>query len=143
LLKLYIHGFYERKVRKKEDCDGSTIRVLRFICASCSRTCSRLPTFLPPRRWYWWKDQQTALKLYLEGFIVSDVARQCKLHRQTVSRWVHWLEERFQSYAFSLRSRFEQLGRHDAPTPFWLACLAQMDLCQAICFVALAGDPVP
>ena len=52
---LWGHGCY---YRKGERCTGGATRelvpVLRFLCRGCIRTCSRLPLFICPRRWYCW-----------------------------------------------------------------------------------------
>ena len=50
---LWGHGCY---YRKGERCTGGATRelvpVLRFLCRGCICTCSRLPLFICPRRWY-------------------------------------------------------------------------------------------
>ena len=56
---LWRHGCY---FRKGEWCTGGETRelvpVLRYLCRKCVRTCSRLPLFMSPRRWYCWALQQ-------------------------------------------------------------------------------------
>jgi hypothetical protein len=62
------HGHYERKAdRRAEPPRLNPIPILRYRCAGCRRTCSRLPECIAPRRWYDWSVQQQVLQQRLNG----------------------------------------------------------------------------
>ena len=55
---LWGHGCYYRKGERSTG--GATrepVPVPRYLCPGCIRTCSRLPSFMSPRRWYCWAVQ--------------------------------------------------------------------------------------
>jgi len=55
LAGLWQHGCYERKADRGDAAAGASlnpVRVCRFLCQGCGRTCSRLPLCIAPRRWH-------------------------------------------------------------------------------------------
>ena len=133
---LWRHGCY---YRKGERCTGGATRepvpVLRYLCRGCIGTCSRLPLFISPRRWYCWAVQQVVLLLLLSGASLNDCCGCTGRALRTVVRWRDWLKERGESFAFFLRSRFPELGRipdHDA---FWRHVIEGMSLAQAMAWL--------
>jgi hypothetical protein len=53
LAGLWCHGCYYRKADRSAGVEShNPVAVLRFLCRSCLRTCSRLPLCIAPRRWY-------------------------------------------------------------------------------------------
>jgi hypothetical protein len=64
---VWCHGRYHRKADRSAAGALNPVPVLRFRCRTCSRTCSRLPLCIAPRRWYNWADQQRVLLLLLAG----------------------------------------------------------------------------
>ena len=139
---LWCHGDYFRKA-DREGTEGiylAPVPIPRFICPHCQRTCSRLPSCIPPRRWYLWCCQQLALTLLLGGRSIRQVAKQCQPARQTLSRWLQWLNDAFELHAFHLRSRYPDLGRHTSRVSFWLAHFTCRSLAKAM--TQLDGDGV-
>ena len=67
--KLWPHGTYDRKADRSNSAEPTLnpIKISRYICCKCHRTCSQLPECIPPRRWYLWSIQQTAILLVLMG----------------------------------------------------------------------------
>ena len=54
MTRLWRHGCYFRKADRERSGDPSRnpVAILRYCCAACWRTCSRLPLCIAPRRWY-------------------------------------------------------------------------------------------
>jgi transposase-like protein len=140
---LWGHGFYDRKADHSSHAELNPVPVPRFRCASCNRTCSRLPLCIGPRRWYAWALQQLVLSLMLFGLSLRCTAAVTGLSRHTVRRWWAWLRERTEDFAFHLRSRFAELGRTADTTAFWRACFASMPLCMAMAWLDRDGLTVP
>ncbi|WP_232434777.1 DUF6431 domain-containing protein [Burkholderia ubonensis] len=76
---LWCHGCYGRKANRSADGELNPVPVPRFRCRSCTRTCSRLPLCICPRRWYSWSLQQNVLQLLIAGASLRRTA--------TSSRW--------------------------------------------------------
>ena len=74
---LWFHGCYSRKADRSGDAGKSLnpIFIQRLFCPNCRKTCSALPECIPPRRWYLWDEQQTALLLLLAGNSLSACAK--------------------------------------------------------------------
>ena len=124
------HGYYERKaVRSIALAVASDpIPVPRFRCRGCSRTCSRLPACLAPRRWYGWEAQQVLLLWLSAGGSLRAAAGHCKIDQHTARRWRDWLVQRGELFAFYLRSRFADWGRAPDMTQFWRTTLVERSL---------------
>jgi hypothetical protein len=116
------------------------VPVLRFICRSCTRTCSRLPACIAPRRWYDWCVQQAVLVLLLGGVSLRGCAHCSGRDRRTVRRWRDWLARRGEQFAFCLRSRFPELGRCTDQGSFWRHVIDTMGLRQAMVWLDLELD---
>ncbi|MBK9440645.1 MAG: hypothetical protein IPN53_04730 [Comamonadaceae bacterium] len=127
--RLWNHGCYYRKAdRSGLGQSLNPVPVLRYLCASCKKTCSRLPACIAPRRWYDWAMQQIVLMLMLTGCCVQGCADFSGRARSTVRRWSGWLTERGELFAFHLRSRFAELGRTPQGEAFWHHLLPDMGL---------------
>jgi len=126
---LWHHGCYRRKADRAAFGDQSRnpVSILRFLCRSCLRTCSRLPACIAPRRWYDWAVQQVVLLLLLAGTSLRQGCRQTGCARSTVRRWRDWLQARSAQFSFFLRSRLPQLGRLPEPD-FWPEVITRMTL---------------
>lgn len=133
---LWGHGCY---YRKGDRCTGGATRepvpVLRLLCRECVRTCSRLPLFICPRRWYGWAMQQVVLLLLLSGASLNGCCGYTGRAVRTVVRWRDWLKQRGQSFAFFLRSRFPELGRIPGHDAFWRHVIDSMSLAQAMAWL--------
>ena len=132
--RVWHHGHYVRK-SDRSAAPGQArclVPILRFRCAGCGRTCSRLPGFLSPRRWYAWAVQQVALLCVLLGSSLRQGAARSGVARSTVRRWQTAWWERSPVFAFHLRTRFPDLGRTVDSTAFWCACLDQISLAAAM-----------
>lgn len=133
---LWRHGHY---VRKGERSTGGATRepvpVARYLCPGCIRTCSRLPLFMSPRRWYCWAMQQVVLLLLLSGVSLNDCCGCTGRALRTVVRWRDWLKQRGENFAFFLRSRFPELGRIPDRDAFWRHVIDSMSLAQAMAWL--------
>jgi hypothetical protein len=143
LVGLWGHGFYDRKADHSSHAGLNPLPVPRFRCRACSRTCSRLPLCICPRRWYCWALQQLVLSLLLFGVSLRRTAAVTGLARHTVRRWWCWLQASSADFAFHLRSRFTELGRTTDTPSFWRACFASMPLCRAMAWLDHDGLTVP
>ena len=129
---LWCHGFYTRLA----GCESNAGPLLmpRYRCAYCGKTCSVLPEFAAPKRWFHWATQQVALTLLLSGLsyhAVLDILHERLEHppsRSTLQRW--WARFRGdQSVAqFILCDAFPTLGLAQSLTDFWSRCLSQWRL---------------
>jgi len=136
LAGLWRHGQYYRKGAR---CTGGATRepvaVLRYRCRGCARTCSRLPLFMSPRRWYGWAMQQAVLVLLLSGASLNECCGGTGRAVRTVVRWRDWLRQRGEAFAFFLRSRFAELGRIPDPDAFWRHVIDSMSLARAMAWL--------
>lgn len=73
---LWGHGCYYRKGdRSTGGATREPVPVPRYLCPGCIGTCSRLPLFMSPRRWYCWAMQQLVLLLLLSGSVIERLLR--------------------------------------------------------------------
>lgn len=134
---LWSHGVYFRRARVRSDEKGTT-PIPRFFCPHCKRTCSTLPQYLPPRRWYQWLTQQLALQLSLMGRSLMQVwqALHDKLEEvpslSTLQRWFSRHKQRFSLHQFHLLNAYPVLGYSPEFTGLWQACLDIMPLSGAM-----------
>jgi transposase-like protein len=142
---LWFHGYYHRKNgRSLWAADERTpIPIPRFLCPHCGVTCSRLPEFLAPRRWYPWSRQALALLLSLLGVSDRQTAAWVDVSRQTVGRWRRWLQERELLFVFYLRGLFPALGRVGEGAPFWRQTMDSPGLAAAMGAICRQGEVVP
>lgn len=126
---LWHHGCYRRKADRNASAQESRnpVPILRFLCHTCLRTCSRLPACIAPGRWYDWAMQQIVLLLLLAGTSLRQGWRQTGRARSTLRRWRDWLLARSASFTFCLRSRHPELGRLPEPG-FWPQVISRMSL---------------
>ena len=143
---LWNHGCYFRKaVRGLAFDDGSQkpIQIPRYLCSFCQRSCSRLPSCIPPRRWYGWLLQQQVLQSLLTVYSLRGCGIVHGLCRSTVRRWWNWLASRTPTFEFFLRSRYPELGRTIDSPSFWRACLGSMPLSEIMACLDNDGVTVP
>jgi transposase len=143
---LWCHGSYQRKSDRKNKGAYSLnpINIFRFFCPFCKCTCSVLPEFISPRRWYIWNIQQAAFLLAIAGHSWRYIAKDLSIARSTPSRWFHRFEEMFKIHAFHLSSRFFELGANtESVTAYWKACLQKISLARAMYWVYRAGGAIP
>ncbi len=76
-----------RKADRNTDGALNPVLVPRFRCPSCTRTCSRLPLCICPRRWYGWSLQQNVLQLLIAGTSLRRTANIFALAYHTVRCW--------------------------------------------------------
>jgi len=131
---LWHHGCYLRKADRTAIGNESRnpVPILRFLCRSCQRTCSRLPACIAPRRWYDWAVQQVVLLILMAGVSLFQCCQQTGRALSTVRRWRDWLRARSDKFTFFLRSRFPELGRVPEPDSFWHQVISSMSLAQAM-----------
>jgi transposase-like protein len=139
---LWGHGHYERKA-DRDTGKLNLIPVPRFRCRSCRRTCSRLPSCLPPRRWYHWSVQQAVLLCLLSGASLRKCANTLGPARSTMRRWWQWLQQRHEPLAFHLRSRWPEWGRAGSWQEFWQLALVQEPLREVMAWLDQQGVVVP
>ena len=65
-------AYYRKGERSTGGATREPVPVPRYLCPGCIRTCSRLPSFMSPRRWYCWAVQQVVLLLLLSGVSLND-----------------------------------------------------------------------
>jgi transposase-like protein len=133
LKRLWRHGFYERKADRTRSGDRShnPVPICRYFCPDCSRSCSRLPLCIAPRRWYGWALQQSVLQNLFNQLSVHYCSRMANVGRHTVRRWWNWLHARSETFIFRLLSRYPDLGRVDV-AQFWPTLFSGMGLARAM-----------
>lgn len=145
----WCHGHYERKA----DRDGGRLNpvpVPRYVCGrkgGCGKSCSRVPSCLPPRRWYLWSVQQAILVCLLSGMSLNKCADTvgCILgpSQRTIRRWWRWLEGRHALFSFRLLDREPEWGRAVHWTDFWRRALAREGLRELMAYLDGKGLTVP
>lgn len=140
--KLWSHGFYTRKAQCEEG-HGNPALIPRFLCPHCLKTCSVLPEYIPPKRWYHWAIQEVALRLLLSGHTYNHVLEalcQRPIKRQnfiepslsTLSRWWSRFKSDYLNCRLFLCSDFPTLGITNNLSEFWLSCFEKMRLSSAM-----------
>ena len=134
---LWSHGVYYRQA-ECERTKGNPAPIPRFFCQHCKGTCSTLPEFIPPRRWFHWLTQQLALQLSLTGRSLMQVWQ--ALHDRleevpslsTLQRWLSHLRHRFSRHQFHLLNVYPAWGYSPGFDGFWQTCLDNMPLSAAM-----------
>ena len=150
---LWAHGVYYRNASCEKG-TGCSAPILRFRCPpkQCGRTCSVLPQYIPPRRWYHWAVQQLTLMLLMAGYSLSDTHNMLwasGLHlpkipsQSTIYRWQRCLRSQFDQHYFFLRDSFPKLALFQEYSSFWQACFLEMMLSTAMLMLNKAGHPIP
>ncbi|MFT5082320.1 MAG: hypothetical protein ACI9Y1_000345 [Lentisphaeria bacterium] len=139
--KLWVHGSYARKAACERG-DGNPAVIPRFLCPNCKTTCSVLPEYIPPKRWYHWATQQLALWLLLYGNSYTetlDVLSRCGSGRNwaepsgpTLQRWWSRFKDDDWISRFTVCSVLPSLGKTEEIKKFWLGCLDKLRLSSAM-----------
>ena len=127
--RLWCHGHYKCKSER------NFVPIFRYLCFHCHRTCSTLPEYLTPQRWYKWQVQQAVLVL---ANSLATIAKQFVLSRRTVGRWLKQFRVRWLFHKDVLCQRFTDLDTNNF-NDFWLACLQKISLAQAMYLFNLKG----
>lgn len=142
---LWSHGFYTRQASYEEEY-ASPVLIPRFLCPHCLQTCSVLPEYIAPKRWYHWAIQEVVLRLLLCGSTYSDVLNALsRLYgdRQdfdepsisTLHRWWSRFKYDYLRCRFCLCHYLPSLGATNELSTFWLNCFEQMRLSSAMALV--------
>ena len=144
-MKLMRHGYYTRKADRENagESNYNPVKIARFYCPGCRRTCSVLPECIPPRRWYLWRIQQSCIGLVLGGKSFIQVEKQTLPSRWTISRWINKLKEQFGLHTFHLKSCISELGHSNSFERFWKNCLEKMSLSKAMLILNNLGVIIP
>jgi hypothetical protein len=145
--RVWHHGRYHRKAdRMPGDSERlDPVPILRFFCPGCCGTCSRLPACIAPRRWYAWAIQQIVLLFLLAGGSLAGCCRMLPAGPRlaTVRRWWRWLHSSGVRFAWHLRSRWPELGRHADASAFWHRVLTARGLDAVMAWLDNHACPVP
>ena len=70
----WLHGGYFRESDRINPSSTSlnSVFIQRYYCPSCQKTCSVLPEFIQPRRWYLWDMQQVIMDLGFKSLLVCE-----------------------------------------------------------------------
>ncbi len=142
---MWSHGFYTRKAHCEKG-HGNPVLIPRFLCPHCRGTCSVLPEYIAPKRWYHWAIQEVVLRLLLSGSTYNEVLDAlCRSHvdRQdfvepsisTLHRWWSRFRSDYLNSRFCLCNVFPSLGATNELSTFWLTCLENMHLSSAMALV--------
>jgi len=143
--RIWRSGCYYRKPDRLNPSDLSLndIPIPRFQCASCRRTFSTLPECISPRRWYPWFFQHVCLYLKLKGWSINQLHQLFSIARSTLSRWGHWLKDKFNTHRPVLCSFEAKMGYYPDPSSFWLHWLESKRLSHAMVLLNKQGTPIP
>ena len=150
---LWCHGVYFRNAACEKGI-GCAAPIPRFICPceQCGRTCSVLPEYIPPRRWYHWVVQQLVITLLVMGLSLMAVCDQLSMLYQhlpdlpsisTVYRWSVALQNQYPQHRFHLCCRQPEFGRAPDYSEFWQLVISQMSLSKAMLQLNQAGEIIP
>jgi len=139
------HGGYPRKPDRLNSPSESLnpIWIQRYYCPGCHKTCSALPECIPPRRWYLWETQQTAMLLFLLGHSARAIEKQVKPSRHTIKRWVTRLMAQFKVHKDALCVHLPSLGLFIEPISFWPHVFNKLPLSTAMHLCHVSGVPIP
>ena len=82
------HGCYWRKSDNASSSQekSNAVPIQRYYCPSCKKTCSVLPEYISPKRWYTWSYQELILCLFCFGKGFSAIAKETSPSRSTIRR---------------------------------------------------------
>ncbi len=146
LAGLWKHGFYTRKADRcviLTDESHPPILIPRYLCPGCGHTCSRLPSCIPPGRWYSWLFQQKVLLYLLGSYTLHGCQTRFAVCRSTIRRWWNWLISRTSVFEFNLRSRIPEWGRFADFESFWIGALNCMPLSEMMASLDHDGLIIP
>jgi transposase-like protein len=141
----HLHGKYPRKADRSSKPDESLnpIFIQRYYCPDCRRTSSALPECIPPRRWYLWEMQQTALAALLAGRSLYAIAKEIPPSRRTIGRWKNCFKKQWRLHKDTLCHHIIDLGLTVGFNAFWQTCLSNISLAKAMRLCHVAGVPIP
>lgn len=145
-LKPHRHGDYSRKtagVKNDSDASLNPIKIQRYYCPWCRKTMSVLPECIPRNRWYMWSIQQIVLLLFVQGLSINKIAQSTSPSRHTISRWMARFKEVFWVHRDALVQIKTSLSQHVTFTALWSACLALINLSEAMRLCHVSGVFVP
>jgi hypothetical protein len=120
---LWRHGTYYRQAQCENN--GDPVPIPRFFCPNSEHTCSTLPEYIPPRRWYYGVTQQIVLKLLMFGRGVVSVSEEVSSRWAvvpcigTLYRWYHQLIMQFPTHQFHLCNLHPELRLEPNYAAFW------------------------
>ena len=145
---LWRHGVYYRQAQCENQ--GQPIPIPRFFCPDCERTCSTLPEYIPPRRWYHWITQQVVLLLLMLGRSAEKACEELSCQWtmvpsiDTLSRWLRELRQWFPTHQFHLCSVHPELRFEPNCNAFWLRYFEEEGgLSSAMLALNRAGQIIP
>jgi transposase-like protein len=144
------HGHYFRKLNRHIKGEQSLIlvKILRFLCNTCHKTCSVLPECIPPRRWYVWEVQQNVIQKYLDGDGWNEISAEMGISISTCKRWCKWFLDKYNIYAAVLKNVAGNLGEilrdsADDFKIFWQKCFTNISLDRAMLLCHQSGVGTP
>lgn len=139
------HGGYLREADRINPSNESlnSIFIQRYYCPSCHKTCSVLPECIPPRRWYLWETQQTAIVFFLLNGSARAVAKQIKPSRHTIKRWISWIIVQFKTHKDVLCANFPAFGLFTEYVSFWKNIFDKFSLGTAMRICHVSGVSIP
>jgi hypothetical protein len=142
---MWLHGCYYRQPDRGLESSGrhNPVMILRFICSHCRKTCSRLPTCIPPRRWYTWIVQQWTMLELMLGEPLKVVAERFSPGQGTLRRWMGELREKNDQFRFYLASHYHELERHPGFSDYWQHAIASTGLDNLMATLDNQGVIVP
>ena len=129
--KLWSHGVY---TRKSPDIHARRHPIPRFFCPFCNLTCSSLPEYIPPKRWYHWAVQHVAIQLLASGYSFTKVWYELTQQfshtprSSTLWRWWCHLKQQYQHHKLHLASLDSRFGDCCNVKEFWARVLHHFSL---------------
>ena len=142
---IWSHGHYLRKPDRGLKSGGrfNPMMILRYFCAKCGKTCSRLPQCIAPRRWYIWFVQQWVLKALLKGGSLNEISQKSPPSRRTLRRWRQWLMDRSDTFRFHLATLYPEWERQTGFEGYWLEAWDASNLSSLMTTLDRHGVTVP
>lgn len=142
---MWFHGCYYRYPDRGLESRGrnNPVTILRFICSHCRKTCSRLPSCIPPRRWYTWIVQQWVMLALMMGEPLNSVSKRFSPGRRTLQRWMNELREKNNYFRFKLANHYSELERHPSFNDYWQHAMASIGLDNLMATLDNQGVIVP
>ena len=142
-----LNGFYPRKSEKRgkdTHIKNGELGVRRMKCkGKCAKSYSILPSIIPPLRWYLWCMQQLVLMLYIAGQSIHKIAKEAKVARSTVRRWVDWGKQKWCIFCNELMPSLTFLSEVNSFTDFYQRIFEKWDLSEVMCRLHHLGLVIP
>lgn len=146
---LYRHACYYRKpdrFRKRGE-SLNPVKILRYICQYCRKTCSVLPECIAARRWHLWETQQAVIQERLLNKSWRAISQRFSVARSTCRRWFESLQTCFCAHADVLRNLPGEVAHTllhcFAFQSFWKTCFEHISLARAMLLCHRADLEVP